>query len=680
MTRHWILGLASHALALIGVAAGQSIPSFAPPVAFSAPGASAAVTGDFNGDGRVDIVTANGITTGSHGVSILLSKGNGSFQPARTFSTSTDPTGLAVGDFNRDGKLDVAAINNAANTLSILLGNGDGTLQAAKSIVLDGAPTSIFAADFNADGRKDLVVVMQTSPGVYLDDILISKADGTFTQSTFPAVYGVIVADFNGDKKLDLALYGFPTGACAAIKFGNGDGTFTDSPLPFTLGLPFQVTQAVAGDFNGDGKMDLYGEYVSGAVTRAGFVFSTYTALGNGDGTFAVNSTGLFSAGIGGENLIAGDFNRDGKVDIAGVFPGPAASRLIKPTPANIVKILWGGGDGSFATSFSAPAGPSTGMFTGNPLVRGDFDGNGAIDFAWAAGSGINVIRNANGNPPLLSKLTVGSTFVVGGAATVSATVTIGDPAPAGGAIITLTASDPAAAFFPAGAAVTIPAGATSATFDIATNAVAAPEILTVTASWNGVNQTATFHLDPPFAVSSVTFAPSSLVGLFGGINYSNGTVTLSGPVSDGGAVVSLASSNPLVSVPATVTFAAGSTSALFNATALSNVAADTAVTVSAAFEGASKSGVVTVTAATDSVKITKAEYVVKTGQWRITATDTDATATIWVFNPSGTIIATLVNQGLGQYKGQGTVAAPFTTVVLQSSVGGFTTGPVSQK
>ncbi len=662
---------------------GQSVPSFAPPANYVAPGASAAASGDFNGDGRADVVTANGVG-GSHGVSILLTNRDGSLQAARNFNTNTDPTSVVAGDFNGDGHADVAAVDKVTDTLSILLGNGDGTLRAATTIDVEGSPTSIFASDFNGDGKSDLVLVLQTGLS-YLDDILMSSGDGTFSQSTFDGSLGVVAADFNGDGRPDLCLYGLGVGTDAAVKFGNGDGTFNDSPAPFTLGVPFEANLAVAGDFNGDGKTDLYGEFVSGAFTRAGFVFSTYTALGNGDGTFSVSSTGVTNSGIGGENLLVGDFNRDGKLDVAGIFPGPAATRLAQTLPPSRVRIIYGRGDGTFINGannvrFEFPAGTSTAMFTGAPMVTADFDGNGAPDFAWAIGSGVNVIRNANGNPPLLSGLSVNSTFVVGGAKTVSATVTVGDPAPAGGASVALSGSDPSV-FFPAGSTVTIPAGATSATFDVATGAVASAKLVTITASLNGVNQSAGFNLIPPFNVSTLKLANPSLFGLFGGLNATSATVTLSGPAADG-TVVNLTSANPaLVAVPASVAITPGATTATFTARVLTNVPANTPVTISASFQGATAHDILTVLAASDTVKITRAEYVVNKKQWTIEATDSDATnVRIEVFTSAGVDLGALTPQGGGKFKGQGVFAGPFTSLVLQSFKGGNATGAVTQK
>ena len=683
-----LLILTTTLLALGATMAGQSLPSFAPPVSYSASGASAAASGDMNGDGRVDVVTANGIATGSHGVSVLLSNGDGTFQAARNFVTNTDPAAVAIGDFNGDGKLDVAAMDRTGNTLSILLGNGDGTLQPATTVALPASPVSIAASDLNADGKVDLVVMLKTATSSFLVGILISNGDGTFSQSSLPSPTGIlVVADFNGDGKPDLCICGFVSAVPghALIKFGNGDGTFVDSPLPFAA-FPMDVTVAVAGDFNGDGKMDIYGEFISPPITRAGFVFAPYMAIGNGDGTFTVTYGGLFSRGIGGDNLLVGDFNRDGKLDVAGVFPGPSAGTSVRQPPT--VKVLYGAGDGTLSLPVSFAAGPSTAGFTyyGMPLVSGDFDGNGAPDFAWAAGSGINVIRNANGNPPLLSNLSVNSNWVVGGSATVLATVAIGDPAPAGGAVIALSSSDPAAAIFLGGATVTIPAGSTSATFNIATGAVAAAELVTITASWNGVNQITSFHVIPAFTVASVTLNPPSVFGWFGGGTLTTGTVTLSGPAAEG-VVINLGSSNPalafvqsLVAATPNVNIAPGATSVNFGAYVLNNVAADTPVTISASFQGVTKNGTLTVLTGIDAVRLTKAEYIASSNQWKIEATSSSAPANIRVLTKSGTLLGVLAPAGGGTYKGQGVVAGPFTSVVLQSILGGFTTGLVAQK
>jgi len=126
-------------------------------IALSAPSAfgagtnpDSAAVGDFNGDGKMDLAVAN---EGSDNVSILLGNGDGTFQAAVNYGAGTDPDSVAVGDFRGDGKLDLVVANYYSNNVSVLLGNGDGTFQAAVNYGVS-APTSVAVGDFNGDGRR----------------------------------------------------------------------------------------------------------------------------------------------------------------------------------------------------------------------------------------------------------------------------------------------------------------------------------------------------------------------------------------------------------------------------------------------------------------------------------------------------------------------------------------------
>lgn len=173
--------------------------------------ASSSAAGDFNGDGILDLVLGgSGISEASNAgnSSVLLGRGDGTFLQGSALAANGF---LVVGDFNGDGKLDLAVCDPQRNTVTILLGNGDGTFAAAPGspIAVGNNPQAILAADFNNDGKLDLVVANAADGTVTL---LLGNGDGTFTPSAGspypvgPGASGLAAADFNGDGKLDLAV------------------------------------------------------------------------------------------------------------------------------------------------------------------------------------------------------------------------------------------------------------------------------------------------------------------------------------------------------------------------------------------------------------------------------------------------------------------------------------------
>src|SRR5438445_781162 len=277
----------------------------------------------------------------------------------KTGVTPNEPLSIAAADFNGDGKLDLAlGIQQAGNPgyVNVLLGNGDGTYTPVSSLFVTGnCPCSIALGDINGDGKLDLVVANSVDNAL---TVLLGNGDGTFTlASSPPAVgtpFGLGVGDFNGDGKLDVAVANFDI-STVTILLGNGDGTFTPAPSPpATSGTTLAV-----GDFDGDGKLDL-------AMTDRGD--STVTVLlGNGDGTLipinqCCGTSVSFTHTLG---MTAGDFNGDGKLDLA------VAIQDLQPMfPVDYVAILLGKGDGTFApTDFSLllPDDPFS-------LVVGDFN------------------------------------------------------------------------------------------------------------------------------------------------------------------------------------------------------------------------------------------------------------------------------------------------------------------
>ena len=315
---------------------------------------------DFNGDGMPDLaVTARGSITGGFPgtVAVLLGNGDGTFQAAQNFRVGRDPDSVAVADFNRDGKPDLAVANGDSQSVSVLLGNGDGTFQAAQNAYPGVTPGSVAVGDFNGDGVPDLAVA---NVSYFRVSVLLGNGDGTFqAKRDYPAVgaWAVAVGDFNGDGTLDLAVssgrdYFLHN---VSVLLGNGDGTFQAAR---TFGAGSASFSVVVGDFNGDGVQDLAAANSSSTTVSV--------LLGNGDGTFP--ATPAFAVGINPESVAVGDFNRDDRLDLAVANAG-----------SNTVSVLMGNGDGTFQAeqTHDAGAGPTS-------VAVGDFNRDGNLDLVVA--------------------------------------------------------------------------------------------------------------------------------------------------------------------------------------------------------------------------------------------------------------------------------------------------------
>jgi len=211
-------------------------------------------TADFNGDGILDLaVTSQGDYESNGEVSILLGNGDGSFQTATGYSPAQYDEGLAVADFNRDGKLDFAVANNKTNFVNVFLGNGDGTFTQKGSYAAGSNLIDVVAADFNEDGNPDLVTASNAS-GV---SMLLGAGDGSFqlTPDFYPLLdtWRLSIADFTGDGHADLAVVTHNYGMVYLLR-GKADGTFK-LVSSSNIGV---VTYAMAvADLNGDGAPDL---------------------------------------------------------------------------------------------------------------------------------------------------------------------------------------------------------------------------------------------------------------------------------------------------------------------------------------------------------------------------------------------------------------------------------------
>ena len=298
------------------------------------------VTGDFNHDGKMDIAV-----TGNY-LSILLGNGDGTFQPPVNYTGVGN--WIAVADFNNDGNLDLITANGD-NSVSVFLGNGDGTFQSAKNSYTTGDCTFVVVGDFNGDHKLDIAVV--DNPYI---SVLLGNGDGTFQapidNSSFVGGHQLAVGDFNNDHHLDVAVAGFFGGSQDfGILLGNGDGTLQAALTYPLLYVPDWVS---AADFNRDGNMDLVIGYEDGGLS---------VLLGSGDGSF--RSDLLYSLDTGGPISVA-DFNGDGNLDLV-VGAGPAVE----------IAELLGNGDGTFKPRFYLSG-------TGGAPIYGDFNGDGKLDLA----------------------------------------------------------------------------------------------------------------------------------------------------------------------------------------------------------------------------------------------------------------------------------------------------------
>ena len=184
------------------------------------------------------------------------------------------------------------------------MGYGDGTFQAAVNYSAGTNPTSVVLSDFNGDGKADLAVANYHDGTV---SVLLGNGDGTFRAAVSYAVganpFSAAVGDFNGDGRPDLAVANINSNNVSVL-LGNGDGTFQAAVNYLTGANPYSVT---VGDFNGDGKLDLVVTNNSGVTVSV--------LLGNGNGTFQAPVS--YSVGTNPNSVALGDFNEDGRVDLA---------------------------------------------------------------------------------------------------------------------------------------------------------------------------------------------------------------------------------------------------------------------------------------------------------------------------------------------------------------------------
>ena len=505
-------------------------------------------------------------------LALLTGNGDGTFNAPITFDNTAaqdDSPAIVATDLDNDGRLDLVLAHMlscfvtpcvAARNITVMLGFGDGTFQTPFEIDVGTGMSRIAVGDFNSDGIKDLGIAGDQAQ-VY---VLLGIGNGSFlkqptinllTAGTF-GVDGtdIDVADLNGDTIQDLVVAIALNGSRTAILLGNNDGTFQPAQIITEPRLRVPQYQVIA-DFNRDGFLDLALSLANG--TEGLFEI----LLGNGDGTF--RSPVLYAAppplsSVGGGTIVTGDFNRDGRPDIAL---------------------------------------PITGA---NPALAGFVNSTGSISVAPAYGS-----------------VTATPSTVVGGTSTeIRISLVSGAVAPSNGFSFSVSSSNSTVLQVPSN--VFMPGGTSSVRFIATTRAVTSTQNINIRIRNNQLGRrNLTVTVTPgaptptPLTLSSLTLASSSVVGG----NSVQGTVRLSAAAT-AATVVTLASSNAAASVPASVTVAAGASSANFTINT-TTVTATASATISGTLNGITRSATLTINPvaapppppSTDTVRITRAEF-----------------------------------------------------------------------
>lgn len=361
------------------------VPSFAAPVAYGVgTNPRTVAVGDFNNDGKLDLVAGNG---NSGSVSVLLNNGDGTFQSAINTNipnlSTPDPfkggppplpkvRSLVVGDFNLDGNLDLAVTSTyteigpfnsqlTKGQLTMLLGNGTGSFPTNIFYTSDSAiPDGVAVGDLDGDSNLDVVVTFGNFNAV---SVLPGQGDGTldlareFDYDVASGPIAVVIGDVNSDSQLDVVTANISSNNVSVL-LGNGDATL-QAPVPYAVGT--NPTAVALGDVDGDGQLDM--------VTANRGSNDVSILLRNGDGSF--QGAVAYAAGTNPTAVALGDFNQDGKPDLA-------------VTNGGGVTVLLGVGAGTFQTG-------STYGTAAAAVAVGNFNGDGFPDLA-VANAGANTV------------------------------------------------------------------------------------------------------------------------------------------------------------------------------------------------------------------------------------------------------------------------------------------------
>jgi hypothetical protein len=265
-------------------------------------------TADINGDGKLDIISANGI---SNSITVFTNNGDGAFSSNATYNVGVQPYCVAAADLRGSGKMDLISANfgslGEGNTLTVLTNDGSGNFGSNATYTVGTGPFWVVAADLRGNGKMDLV---SANNGYYAHSltVLTNNGSGIFgSNATYSVGNGprcVVAADVNGDGKLDLISANF-SDSTVTVLTNNGNGGFKVSA---TVPAGVYPTFIAAADLNGDGKVDLV------CANQYSFTNTLTVLTNNGSGVFGSNAT--LTVGIGPRCVVAADLRGSGKMDL----------------------------------------------------------------------------------------------------------------------------------------------------------------------------------------------------------------------------------------------------------------------------------------------------------------------------------------------------------------------------
>jgi hypothetical protein len=448
------------------------------------------IAADLNGDGKPDLAGA-----GANAVSVMLGNGDGTFRAKTDFPIGVQAQAVAAGDFNSDGRVDlVVTLNSPQVSLALLTGTGTGTFNAPTffSNTSGFDSPAIVATDLNGDGRLDLVVMHNiacfTAPcrAARSITVLLGNGNGTFqTPSEIDVGTGpmaMAVVDLNRDGIKDVAIGGGNTEL--SILLGVGNGTFVRQPVVTLVpgGDLFSACNDIGpGDLNRDGIQDL--------IVPLGNGEGNAVLIGNGNGTFQVRSRIQIDETSAPLHVAVADYNEDGLLDIA---------RTMGDGTNGLMQILRGNGDGTFQAPVRYLVPPPGSSVGGIVIVAGDWNADAKPDLAFVVGgasAALDVLTNTTGGvpPPIgVASLSLNPTTVTGGN---SSTGTVTLTAVVQASTTVAITSNSAAAIVPT--SVVVPAGSSSRSFSISTTQVQTTATAVITASLNTTSRSATLMLNP---------------------------------------------------------------------------------------------------------------------------------------------------------------------------------------